>query len=85
MRKAMDNNDFDPQKIYDDLIKSCQEVKVWPIRCILDEAWMGIAPFDMIIEDGVFTCYVVAKTKRDAFIQVADKLPVIKFLSRQDE
>jgi hypothetical protein len=39
----------------------------------------------MMIEDGVFICFPVAPTLRDAFIEVAIKLPVIKFLTRQDE
>jgi hypothetical protein len=83
--KIIEADDFDPKKIYDDLIESCKQVQIWEIRCILEESWVGIAPFRMTIEDGVFTCFVVAKTKRDAYIEVANKLPVIKFLSRQDD
>lgn len=72
--------DFNPKKIYNDLISRCKEAKVWYIRCILEESWVGIAPFEMYIIDGIFTCKVVAPTRRDAFLEVTNKLPVIKFL-----
>lgn len=85
MPEVIFNDPFNPKKIYDDLIKRCKEVQVWPIRCIIEESWTGFAPFEMIIEDGVFTCFVIAKSKRDALIQVANKLPVIKFLNIEDE
>ena len=84
MPKAIGDS-FNPKKVYDELIGRCKEVKRWEIRCILDESWVGIAPFDMMIEDGIFICYPIAPTRRDAFIEVANKLPVIKFLSRQDD
>ena len=84
MPKSIDD-DFDAKKIYKELIDRCKEVKRWEIRCILDESWIGIAPFDMMIEDGIFICYPIAPTRREAFIEVANKLPVIKFLSRQDD
>ena len=76
---------FNPKKIYDELIERCKDVKRWEIRCILEESWVGVAPFDMMIEDGIFICFPIAATRRDAFIEVANKLPVIKFLSRQDD
>lgn len=76
---------FNYKQIYDELIERCKDVKRWEIRCILDESWVGIAPFDMMIEDGIFICYPIAPTRREAFIEVANKLPVIKFLSRQDD
>jgi len=86
MRNIVAEDDpLNPKSIYDDLINRCKQAKLWEIQCILEESWCGIAPFDMKIEDGVFTCYVIAPTKRDAFIQVADKLPVIKFLTSQDD
>ena len=73
-------DEFDPKKIYQDLINRCKEAKAWYIRCILDESWVGFAPFEMWVENGIFTCRVVAPTRRDAFLEVANKLPVIKFL-----
>jgi hypothetical protein len=85
MSEIIEDDSFNPKKIYADLIERCKEVKRWEIRCIVDEAWTGIAPFDMMIEDGIFICFPIASTKREAFIEVAVKLPVIKFLSRQDD
>lgn len=85
MPKLIEDDSFNPKKIYDNLIERCKEVKRWEIRCILDESWVGIAPFDMMIEDGIFICFPIAPTRREAFIEVANKLPVIKFLSRQDD
>jgi hypothetical protein len=85
MSKLLDDDNFNPKKIYNDLIERCKGVRRWEIRCIIDESWTGVAPFDMMIEDGVFICFPVAPTLRDAFIEVAIKLPVIKFLTRQDE
>jgi hypothetical protein len=76
---------FNPKKIYDDLIKRCKEVRMWTIRCIVDEAWIGPAPFDMILEDGIFTCFVVTPTLRQAYMLVARKLPVITFLDYREE
>jgi hypothetical protein len=75
---------FDPKKIYDALIKRCKEVKVWTIRCIVDESFVGVAPFNIIIQDGIFHCQVFSPTLKDAYVQVADKLPVIKFLDYKD-
>ena len=76
---------FDPKKIYNSLIKRCKSAKRYEIRCIIDESWVGVAPFDLIIEDGIFICFPVAMSRRDAFLQVANILPVIKFLTRQNE
>jgi hypothetical protein len=81
----MEDDPFNPKSICDDLIKRCKKARMYTIRCIIEESWVGIAPFNMRIEDGVFTCYVVAPSRRDAFIQVANKLPVIKFLTKQNE
>jgi hypothetical protein len=81
----IEDDPFNPKKIFDDLITRCKKVRKYEIRCIVEESWVGAAPFDLIIQDGVFTCFVVAESKRDAFIMVANKLPVIRFLTKQDE
>ena len=75
----------DYKKIYDDLIVRCKSVQVWEIRCIVDESWVGPAPFDMMIADGIFYCHVIAPTLKDAYIEVSNKLPVITFLDRKNE
>lgn len=85
MGNLIEADDFNPKRIYDALIKRCKTAKVWEIRCIIDESWIGIAPFNIIIEDGIFICKVIAPTKRDAFLEVSNSLPVIRFLSRQDD
>lgn len=78
--EIVEHDPFDPQKIYDELIKRCKGAKSWEIRCIIDEKWVGLAPFEIYIEDGIFYCRVVAPTLKEAYIIVANKLPVIKFL-----
>jgi hypothetical protein len=81
----VDDDSFDPQKIYNELIERCLSVKRWEIRCIVEESWVGIAPFEIYIADGIFICFPIAASRREAFIEVANKLPVVKFLSRQDD
>ena len=86
MNEALAQYDpIDPKKIYDELIERCKSIRMWEIRCIVDESWVGIAPFDMVIQDGIFICYVPAPSRREAFLEVVNKLPVVKFLTRQDE
>lgn len=80
MPDIIEEDSFDPKKIYDNLIDRCKSVKKWNIRFIMDEAWTGIAPFDMIIEDGVVTARVIAPTLKTAYVMVANSLPVIVFL-----
>ena len=83
--KMVDDDYPSPKKIYDDLISRCKEVQVFYIRCILDESWVGIAPFNMTILDGVFTCEVYATSYSEAIFQMVEKLPIIKFLDEEDE
>lgn len=84
-RELAQYDPWDPKKIYDELIERCKAIRMWEIRCIVDESWVGIAPFDIVIQDGIFICYVAAPSRREAFLEVVNKLPVVKFLSRQDE
>ena len=81
MPNTIEDDDFDPKKIYDDLIKRCQETKRWEIRCIVEEDYIGHPSFEITIIDGVYYCYPITPTLRDAFILVAVSLPVIKFLN----
>lgn len=74
-----------PKRIYEDLINRCKKAKLYTIDCIIEESWTGVAPFSIRIEDGVFSCSVIATNKRDAFLQVVNCLPVIRFLTSQDE
>lgn len=84
MPNVIEADDFNPKKIYDSLIARCKQAKVWNICCIVDESFVGIAPFDIIIQDGIFICKVVAPSKRDALIKVANSLPVIKFFNSSE-
>ena len=85
MPNIIEDDDFDPKKIYDELIKGCREVREWDIRCIVEESYIGHPPFKVRIEDGIYFCKVVTPTLRDAFILVAESLPVIKFLNYTNE
>lgn len=84
-----EKDDFNPKKIADELFKRCMAAKAWYIRCIVDESWTGISPFRIIIEDGIFHCMVIAPSLKEAYEQVSNKLPVVKFLDyksdRRDE
>ena len=84
-KEIVEYDPFDPKKIYQALIKRCKAAKSWTIRCIVDESWVGIAPFNIMIVDGIFHCDVVAPTLKDAYIIVAQKLPVVKFLDRRKD
>ena len=82
------NDDFNPKKVYDDLIKRAKEAKEWYIYCYVEEEWFPKGesfPFDMTIKDGVFTCKVIASTHREAMLKVVDNVPVIKFLDELED
>jgi hypothetical protein len=81
----IEHDPFDPKKIFDSLIKRCKQAKIWEIRCIVDEAFTGPAPFDIYIEDGIFYCRVIAPSLKEAYVLVANELPVIKFLDYKNE
>jgi hypothetical protein len=68
MPKLIGDGSFNPKKIYNDLIKRCKSVRRWEIRCIVDESWVGVAPFDMMIEDGIFKIEFVNSEENDADI-----------------
>ena len=90
MHDVIEDDAFDPKKIYDELIKNCKEVREWEIRCLVLESFTGWPssvrdPFGIIIKDGVYHCYPITPTLRDAFILVANSLPVTKFLNYTNE
>lgn len=86
MPEIIEADEFNPKKIFDALVERCKEMKSWNIRCVVDEVWYinGIVPFNIRMEDGVYTCTVIAPTKKDALIKVADHMPVIKFLDNDE-
>lgn len=80
-------DDFNPKKVYDDLISSCQAAKEYVISCVVDEVWFpnGVIPFDMELKDGIYTLRVIAPNRTEAKKRVSDFLPVITFLDENDE
>ena len=87
MPSIIEDDDFDPNKIYDDLIGRAKLAKAWYVSCYIEEEWMpkGQAlPFDLSIKDGVFTCRVLCSTYTEAQKIVANTLPVIKFIDDAD-
>jgi len=79
---------LDPKKIFDNLMKSCRELKFWNIRCIVDEAYcvaLGELPFKVIIIDGIYYCTVISEKRTEAMKKICDHLPVIKFLDNEQE
>ena len=84
-REIVEFDPFDPKKIYNELIKRCKQARTWDIRCIVDEAWVGVAPFNILIVDGIFHCMVVSPTLKEDYMQVSEKLPVIRFLDHKKD
>lgn len=83
MPEVSEKDDFNPKKIFNDLLKRCKEAKQWQIRCIVDESWIpkGNIPFNLIIRDGIYFCNVIAPTQKEAYLIVANSMPVITFLT----
>jgi hypothetical protein len=68
--------------VYDDLLDRCKNVREFKISCYLDEAWVpaGPMPFDILIRNGIVTCRVLAESKLEAALMIANELPVIMFI-----
>jgi hypothetical protein len=85
----MSNRDKDYQAakdVFDDLIERCKNVREYKISCYLDEAWVpaGPMPFDILIRNGLVTCRVLAESKLEAALMIANELPVIMFIDVDD-
>lgn len=81
-------DEFNPKKIYNDLMKRVKQAKEWFVSCYVDEEWYPKGdplPFDLSIKDGVFTCRVICTTYREAQTIVGNTLPVIRFIEHPDE
>lgn len=88
MSVVADSDNFDPKKIYKNLIDRAKQAKAWFVHCYIEEEWMPKGdplPFDLSIKDGVFTCRVVCTTYTEAQTIVANTLPVIKFIEDPNE
>ena len=87
MRDIIEADDFNPKKIYDDLVKRAKQAKEWYVSCYIEEEWFpkgDALPFDLYIKDGVFTCKVICPTYREAQTIVGNSLPVIRFIESPD-
>ena len=85
----MSNRDKDYQAakdVLDDLLDRCRNVREFKISCYLDEAWVpaGPMPFDILIRNGLVTCRVLAESKLEAALMIANELPVIMFIDVDD-
>lgn len=81
------NPDFNPKKVYDDMMERVKQAKEWYVTCYIEEEWFPKGdplPFDLMIKDGVFTCRVICTTYTEAQTIVANALPVIRFIESPD-
>lgn len=86
MSNIINDDDFNPKKIYEDLIEGCLSAKEHIVSCVVDEVWFpnGTIPFDMSLKDGIYTLRVIAPNRKEALKRVSDFLPVITFLGEND-
>jgi len=72
--------------VLDDLLERCKNVREYKVSCYLDEAWVpaGPMPFDILIRNGLVTCRVLAESKLEAALMIANELPVIMFIDVDD-
>ena len=81
------NPDFNPKKVYDDMMERVKQAKEWYVTCYIEEEWFPKGeplPFDLSIKDGVFTCRVICTTYTEAQTIVANTLPVVRFIESPD-
>jgi hypothetical protein len=84
----IEDDGFDPKKIYDSLIDRAKQAKEWYVTCYVEEEWMPKGeslPFDLSIKDGKFTCRVICPSYTEAQTIVANVLPVIRFIEDPNE
>ena len=87
MPEIISEDDFDPKRIADEMIKRCLDAREWIIKCYVQEEWFinGIVPFTISMRDGLYTCKVIAPTREAAIKKVEEYMPVIKFVKENDE
>jgi len=88
MSNIIMDDEFNPKKVYDDLIGRAKQAKAWFVYCYIEEEWLpkGEAlPFDLTIKDGVFSCRVICTTYTEAQTIVSNVLPVIRFIEDSNE
>lgn len=82
MSDIVAEDEFNPKKIADEMIKRCLAAREWEIKCYVKEEWFinGVVPFTISMRDGLYTCKVIAATKQEAIKKVEEYMPVIKFV-----
>jgi hypothetical protein len=82
MSNIIAEDDFNPKKIADEMIKRCLDAREWYIKCYVQEEWFinGVVPFTINMKDGLYTCKVIAPTREAAVKKVEEYMPVIKFV-----
>ena len=86
MSDMIAEDEFDPKRIADEMIKRCLDAREWTIKCYVQEEWFinGVVPFTINMKDGVYTCKVIASTKLAALKKVEEYMPVIKFIEEDE-
>jgi hypothetical protein len=87
MSNIISDDDFNPKKIADEMIKRCLDAREWHIKCYVKEEWFinGVVPFTISMRDGLYTCKVIAATKLEALKKVEDYMPVIRFVEDEND
>ena len=87
MSDMIAEDEFDPKRIADEMIKRCLNAREWTIKCYVQEEWFinGVVPFNISMKDGLYTCKVIAATKLAALKKVEEYMPVIKFVEDDNE
>ena len=87
MSDMIAEDEFDPKRIADEMIKRCLNAREWIIKCYVQEEWFinGVVPFNISMKDGLYTCKVIAPTKLAALKKVEDYMPVIKFVEKDND
>jgi hypothetical protein len=82
MSNMIAEDEFNPKKIADEMIKRCLDAREWHIQCYVQEEWFinGVVPFTISMKDGLYTCKVIAPTRQDAIRKVEEYMPVIKIV-----
>ena len=86
MSNMIAEDEFDPKRIADEMIKRFLDAREWIIKCYVQEEWFinGVVPFTISMKDGVYTCKVIASTKLAALKKVEEYMPVIKFIEEDN-
>ena len=87
MSDMIAEDEFDPKRIADEMIKRCLNAREWTIKCYVQEEWFinGVVPFTISMKDGLYTCKVIAPTKLAALKKVEEYMPVIKFVEKDND